>query len=50
MVKIELSTEEQDASAVVIEATETSRIGFDHLDFGVQPLGHRIGNRMLQIS
>lgn len=38
-VKIQLSAEEEDAGAIVLERTEAPRVGFDRLDFRVQSRG-----------
>lgn len=45
-VQTELSAEKEDTDAVVFEGAKAARAGFDGLDFGVEPFGHRVGDGM----
>ena len=49
-VEIELSTEEKDASSVVEVGAKAAGIGFDRLDFRVEPFTDGIGDRMPQVG
>ena len=49
-VKIELSAEEEDAGAVVLEGAEAAGVGFDGLDLRVEPFGHGVGDRVAQVG
>ncbi len=49
-VEIELSAEEQNARAVVLEVAEAARGGFEALDFGVQSFRDRVGDVVFQIG
>lgn len=48
--EIELSTEEENAGPVVGKRPESTGIGFDGLDLGVETLGNSIGNRVAQVG
>ena len=49
-VKIELSTEEEDADSVVEVRAKAAGVGLDRLDLRVESLAHRVGDGMAQVS
>ena len=48
--KAELSAEEEDACAIILEGAEAAGIGLDGLDFTVESLGQGVGDPVAQVG
>ncbi len=47
--QVGFAAEEEDSGAVVFEAAEAAGVGFDGLDLGVESLGERVGDAVLNL-